>query len=52
MDEDNDFFEMFQEIITRLENKDSDGNMRMLTQNPRYNENPETDTRKTINHKR
>jgi hypothetical protein len=52
MDEDYDIFEMFQEIIASLEQKDPNGNMRMLSQNPRYNENPEPDTKNTITHKR
>ena len=36
MDEDSDIFDMFQEIIASLEQKDPNGNMRMLSQNPRY----------------
>ena len=52
MDEDYDIFEMFQEIIASLEQKEAQGNMRVLSQNPRYNENTEADTKNTITHKR
>ena len=52
MNEDSDISDMFQEIIASLEQKDPNGNMRMLSQNPRYNENPEPDTKNTITHKR
>ena len=52
MDEDSDIFNMFQEIIASLEQKEAQGNMRVLSQNPRYNENTEADTKNTITHKR
>jgi hypothetical protein len=52
MDEDSDIFDMFQEIIASLEQKEAQGNMRVLSQNPRYNENTEADTKNTITHKR
>ena len=52
MDEDSDIFDMFQEIIASLEQKEAHGNMRVLSQNPRYNESTEPDTKNTITHKR
>ena len=52
MDEDSDIFNMFQEIIASLEQKEAQGNMRVLSQNPRYNESTEPDTKNTITHKR
>ena len=52
MDEDSDIFNMFQEIIASLEQKEAQGNMRVLSQNPRYNESIEPDIKNTITHKR
>lgn len=52
MDEASDIFDMFQEIMATLEQKNPIGNMRMLSQNPRYNESQEPDTKNPINNKR
>ena len=50
MDEDNDIFEMFLEIIAALDQKDPEGRMRILSQNPRFDEN--TEPNKSISHRR
>ena len=50
MDEDNDIFELFQEMISHLDQDDPDGKMRILSQNPRYNENTEQQEKKTKSH--
>ena len=47
MDEDNDIFELFQEMISHLDQDEPDGMMRILSQNPRYNENTESKEKKT-----
>lgn len=52
MDEDNDIFEMFQELMAKLNADDSNGRMRILSQNPRYAEDEEPQTTKSIVHKR
>lgn len=36
MDEDNDVFEMFQQIMEQLQDNDPDSRMRVLSKNPRY----------------
>lgn len=36
MDEDNDIFEMFQQIMEQLQDDGTDDRMRMLSKNPRY----------------
>lgn len=52
MDEDNDIFEMFQELMAKLDADDPNGRMRILSQNPRYAEDDEQITAKSITHKR
>ena len=43
MDGDEDFYEMFREIMEQLDDEDPAGRMRMLSKNPRYGaEDPET----------
>lgn len=51
MDEDNDIFEMFQELMAKLDADEPDGRMRILSQNPRYAEDDEP-VEKSITHKR
>ena len=51
LDEDNDIFEMFQELMAKLDADDPDGRMRILSQNPRYAEDDEP-AEKSITHKR
>lgn len=36
MDEDNDIFEMFLELMEQLQSEDPDGRMRLLSKDPRY----------------
>ena len=36
MDEDNDVFEMFQQIMEQLQDDDPDSRIRVLSKNPRY----------------
>ena len=36
MDEDNDIFELFLEIMERIQDDDSGGRMRILSKDPRY----------------
>ena len=36
MDEDEDIFEMFQELMDQLDPDDPDGRMRLISKNPRY----------------
>ena len=50
MDEDNDIFDMFMEIIADLDHKDPEGRMRILSQNPRFDE--DTEPNKTISQRR
>ena len=50
MDEDNDIFEMFLEIMASLDQDNPEGRMRVLSQNPRFDETAES--KKTILHGR
>ena len=50
MDEDNDIFEMFLEIIASMDQDNPEGRMRVLSQNPRFDETAES--KKTILHGR
>ena len=34
--DDEDIFEMFQELMAQLDSDDPDGRMRLITKNPRY----------------
>ena len=36
MDEDNDIFEMFLEVMEQVDSSDPDGRMRVLSKDPRY----------------
>ena len=36
MDEDNDIYELFLEIMEQLQSEDSEGRMHMLSKDPRY----------------
>ena len=36
MDEDNDIFEMFLELMEQLQSEDPDGRMHLLSKDPRY----------------
>ena len=36
MDEDEDIFEMFQELMAQLDSDDPEGRMRLISKNPRY----------------
>ena len=52
MDEDDILYEMFLELTATLDADDPDGRMRILSQNPRYTEDDEPTTAKSITHKR
>ena len=52
MDEDNVVYEMFLELMSRLDADDPDGRMRILSRNPRYAEDDEPAITKSITHKR
>ena len=52
MDEDNDIFEMFHELMAKLDADDPEGRMRILSKNPRYEEAIEPATHKITAHKR
>jgi hypothetical protein len=52
MDEDDILYEMFLELTAKLDAYDPDGRMRILGQNPRYAEDDEPTTAKSITHKR
>ena len=48
MDDDNDVFELFQQIMEQLQDKDPNGRLRMLSKNPRYAaDDPAAQNRKT-----
>ena len=52
MDEDYEFFEMFLELVMKLEADDPEGRMRVLSYNPRFVEEIEITEDKNRNHKR
>ena len=52
MDVDDILYEMFLEMTAKLDADDPDGRMRILSQNPRYDENEEPKTKKSTTHKR
>jgi hypothetical protein len=47
-----EMYAVFLEMAEAIEEDKQKGRMRVLSQNPRYNENPEPDTKNTITHKR
>ena len=48
MDEDNDIFEMFLDLMEQQQSEDVDGRMRMISKNPRYAaDDPAAQTSKT-----
>lgn len=52
MDEDTDIYDMFLELMAKLDADDPEGRMRILSKNPRYSEDSEPATQKNITHKR
>jgi hypothetical protein len=52
MDEDNDIFDLFQEMIASLDQENPEGRMRVLSQNPRFDETEEPKPQKSISHGR
>lgn len=52
MDDDYEFYEMFLELIAKLEVDSPEGRMRVLSYNPRYVENAEKSAEKNRKHKR
>ena len=52
MDEDYEIFEMFLELVMKLEADDPDGRMRILSHNPRFDEDAEKTAEKNRKHKR
>ena len=52
MDEDNDIFDLFQEMIASLDQENPEGRMRVLSQNPRFDETTEPKPKNQIPHGR
>ena len=52
MDEDNDIFDLFQEMMASLDQENPEGRMRVLSQNPRFDETEEPKPQKSISHGR
>ena len=52
MDEDYEIFEMFLELVMKLGADDPDGRMRVLSHNPRFDEDAEKTAEKNRKHKR
>ena len=52
MDEDNDIFDLFQEMMASLDQENPEGRMRVLSQNPRFDETTEPKPKNQIPHGR
>ena len=52
MDEDTEIYDLFLELMAKLDADDPDGRMRALSQNPRYAAETEPAEKKNTTHKR